>query len=344
MDAIDVQYLVKFTRCPRCEAYSLREVQPGEADGSGEDSPANRCVCSNCGTHYVFQGNTLKEKKTWLPRQEAAPQIPVVTAAKKENKNLRRIAVFLIPLLIIAAAGILLLRSPGDKSPGAPSTLSREEKTTPADPSATGVTPGAGGIETPTGTPGTTETAGTSETPGTPGTGEEKTDEEPAAKEKSTETKTDSTPAGETPTETGPGVSADNTRVEPRSYKISESPGIRIRKSYPDRSDRSNRWYFSRATITIKRSPQQRVYLAGDRTGKRKWGVDDEVYINGERIKGLAQEGGELTGEGYIPDAKQLPPYEITHLVPANRKTVLDIRLTDYGIFWGNTSLYIVII
>ena len=125
------------------------------------------------------------------------------------------------------------------------------------------------------------------------------------------------------------------------SYKIFDFSGLKVRKSSPDYADKSRQWSFKRKSLTIKRSEAQRVLIAGDPTGKSKWAVDDEIRINGEHIKGVS---GEITEMGGIPDSKRILPYDITYLVPANRKTVLDIRLVDYGIFWGNTSLYIVIL
>jgi len=132
----------------------------------------------------------------------------------------------------------------------------------------------------------------------------------------------------------------DSVEIEPVSYKIFDDTGIKVRSSSPDRSDRSLRWNFKRKTVTITRSKTQRVYIAGDPTGKTKWAVDDEIIVNGERIKGSSEE---MTQPGYIPGSKCLPPCDITHLVSADRETVLDIKLVDYGALWGNTSLYIVI-
>lgn len=129
-------------------------------------------------------------------------------------------------------------------------------------------------------------------------------------------------------------------KVEPTVYKVFDSSWIKVRKSSPHYSDESFRWNYKRKTITIKRSRAQRVTIAGDPTGKEKWAVDDEIVINGNRIKGFSTD---MTEIGYIPGSKRVPPYDITHLVPSNRETVLNIRLVDYGVFWGNTSLYIVI-
>jgi hypothetical protein len=131
-----------------------------------------------------------------------------------------------------------------------------------------------------------------------------------------------------------------SVEVKPISYKIFDVSKMKVRSRSPHRSDRSNRWNFKRKTVTIQRSKTQRVYIAGDPSGKTKWAVDDEIIVNGERIKGFSEE---TTRTGYIPESKCRPPCDITHLVSADRKTVLDIRLVDYGVFWGNTSLYIVI-
>lgn len=129
-------------------------------------------------------------------------------------------------------------------------------------------------------------------------------------------------------------------KSEPTVYKVFDSSWLKVRKSSPHYSDASLKWNYKRKTITIKRSKDQRVTIAGDPDGKEKWAVDDEIIINGNRIKGFS---GDMTEIGFIPGSKRVPPYDITHLVPSNRETVLNIRLVDYGVFWGNTSLYIVI-
>lgn len=146
-------------------------------------------------------------------------------------------------------------------------------------------------------------------------------------------------PAAESPPDNVlPGI---NNKMEPTAHKIFDSSGMKVRNSYPDSSDQSHRWFFKRKAITIKRSKAQRVYIAGDPTGKSKWAVDDEISINGKSIKGCS---GEMTTTGYIPESKQVLPYDITHLIPSDREIVLDVRLVDYGILWGNTSIFIVII
>jgi len=138
-----------------------------------------------------------------------------------------------------------------------------------------------------------------------------------------------------------PEVPTTSNSSEPTAYKIFDLSWLKVRRSSPGFSKESLRWYFSRRRITVKRAKTQRVYIAGDPAGKKKWAVDDEIVIDGQRIKGFSRE---MTKVGYIPESSQLPPHDITHLVPANRDTVLDIKLADYGVVWGNTSLYIVIL
>ncbi len=128
--------------------------------------------------------------------------------------------------------------------------------------------------------------------------------------------------------------------IEPTSTKIFDLSYMKVRRTYPDNSDPSHRWFFNKRTVVIKRSSEQRVFIAGDDRGRRGWAVDDEIRINGQRVKGFSEE---ITEIGFIPPAAKIPPHDITALVPAGVEVTLDIRLVDYGIFWGNTTIYIVV-
>jgi len=124
------------------------------------------------------------------------------------------------------------------------------------------------------------------------------------------------------------------------SNKVFDLSYMKVRRTYPTSSDPSHRWFFKKQVITIKRSSEQLVFIAGDDRGRRSWTVDDEIRINGQRIKGFSEE---ITEIGVIPHSVKVPPHDITALVPAGVEVTLDIRLVDYGIFWGNTAIYIVV-
>ena len=128
--------------------------------------------------------------------------------------------------------------------------------------------------------------------------------------------------------------------AEHKVIKIFDLSYIKVRRTYPDSSDESHRWFFGKTTVTISRSREQRVIIAGDRTGDRSWAVDDEILINWKKFKGSRAPMEQI---GLIPSEKKVPPLDITNLVPAGRDVTLDIRLTDYGVFWGNTALFVVI-
>ncbi len=301
---MEQRYIIeKFTRCPGCRSFSLKGLNPDETNEVPGVSPGNAFVCNNCGAQFALRGNTLEEMGSFLHqnKQESPKKEP--GPVRIENLRFSRTAIFLIFFLCLLGGGILLLLHPWNQDREQSEAARKEVKQKEVKKT---------NLEKPV----IKETAKAN--------GETHPIEIEAVKvaRLQDEPKTDS-----------PGI-------EPISYKIFDDSGVRVRSSYPDLSDRSQRWNFKRKTITIKRSKTQRVYIAGDPSGKTKWAVDDEIIINGEKIKGLSEE---ITEPGYIPGSKCLPPCDITHLVSADRKTVLDIRLVDYGILWGNTSLYIVI-
>lgn len=288
---MNMQYSIeKFTRCPRCRSFSLKNKNPDETGRVSGVVPGNIFVCKNCGTQYALQGNTLKQVPGLLQqkKQKNREKIPV----RVESKPNSRPALFLILILCLIAVGIIFLLQSGrrDHEPIDASQLQLEKKTTFFQLKED--------------------------------TGEDETKSGDLAAAMMTE-----------PVHT-------SEKLEPTVYKVFDSSWLKVRKSSPHYSDASFRWNYKRKTITIKRSKAQRVTIAADPSGKEKWAVDDEIIINGDRIKGFS---AGMTETGYIPGSKRVPPYDITHLVPSDRETVLNIRLVDYGVFWGNTSLYIVI-
>jgi hypothetical protein len=340
---MDEQYAIeKFTRCPKCRSFSLKGVRPHGEDRGSETSVCKIYACSNCGDKYVLHGNTLKKKSNLLHskkpepvKQESVKQEPVkqeppkqekiTEPVKMKNKNTSRTAVILVSFFCLAVLGFIFLLYPGSKKQER-SEVSQPlmEKNHAAEDA---------------------EEDGTVEvnTENTEPNGGDDADPEPEnLPGDNALTAEENTPPEETPAPEQ--VTANNNHSqpsEPVSYKVFDFSGIKVRKSSPDHSDKSLRWFFNKKTITITRSKNQRVYIAGDPTGKSKWAVDDEITINGRPIKGFSEE---LSVTGYIPESKQVQPFDITHLVPSDSEIVLDIRLVDYGIFWGNTPVYVVVI
>ena len=393
---MDVQTVIKFTRCPRCHSFSLEEDTEGKTTRIPGLFSKNMVICTNCGNQYVLQGNNLKETASPAAEEEKKPDGPIpgpapavnrvngVNGVNGVNRQIKsrpfnRTALYLIVIACFLAAGVvlLLLSHNPDQGNAGVSRPAVEEKTAPdqsvketaktSEISAESAeSAGSETLETPetmaATPPQETREAGTvknEEPAAAPESGPEESLNTPgesralAAGETSnaSETPRETETANEetTPTTAGnPG--SQPTAVtgneagqgsEPTAYKLFDPSGFKIRSSSPDSSDPSRRWYFARKNITIKRSEDQRVVIAGDPTGKHRWAVDDEILINGEIIKGYRDE---ITAQGTIPESQQMPPVDITHLVPSNREARLDIRLVDYGIFWGNTSLYIVVI
>jgi type IV secretory pathway VirB10-like protein len=273
-------------------------------------SPGNVFVCHNCGAQFALRGNTLKEigsladqDKPEIPKREPTKREP----AKIESRRMSSNAIFLVIFLGLIVGGILLLLQPWNPDQEKIEALQQKVESK--------------------------QEVNQKE--------EKKTNLVKAVTKETEEVKEEIQPIE--PVKVSQFEDEPETysvEVEPKSYKIFDDSGMKVRSSSPDRSDRSLRWNFKRKTVTIQRSKTQRVYIAGDPAGKARWAVDDEIIVNGERIKGFSEE---MTQSGYIPESNCLPPCDITHLVSADRETVLDIRLVDYGVLWGNTSLYIVI-
>lgn len=133
---------------------------------------------------------------------------------------------------------------------------------------------------------------------------------------------------------------AQNT-LPPTPIKVFDASSIKVRASSPDQNDPAHRWCYLRNRITVKRTPDQRVYIAGDRTGTKNWGADDKLIINRKVFEGLTLEYKQQSGT--FPDASKCPPLDITDLVLPDRETSLNIELVDYGITWSNTEIYIVV-
>lgn len=288
-----MQYSIeKFTRCPRCRAFSLKGLNPDETGRIPGDASASIYVCKNCGTRYAIQGSALRQVSSLLQerRQKPKEKIPM----RIESKPNSRPAVFLILIFCLIAAGIIFLIQAGrqNQEPMAAPQLQMEKQTTFLQLREDTI--------------------------------EEKRKNENLVAAMMVE----------------PEPVLISEKLEPIVYKVFDSSWIKVRRTSPHYSDQSFRWNYKRKTITIKRSEDQRVTIAGDPTGKEKWAVDDEIIINGNRIKGFS---ADMTETGFIPGSKRVPPYDITRLVPPDRETVLNIRLVDYGVFWGNTPLYIVI-
>jgi hypothetical protein len=295
----------KFTRCPGCRSFSLKELNPDESGGIPGISSENVFVCHNCGAQFALKGNSLKEIGS-LAHQDKQ-EIPKREPVKIESTRMSSTAIFLVIFLGLIVGGILLLMQSWNPDQGQIEALEQKVESK--------------------------QEANQKE--------EKKTNLEKAVIKETEETKEETQPIEPikiSQLEDEPGT--DSGEIEPKSFKIFDDSGMKVRSSSPARSDQSLRWNFKRKTVTIKRSKAQRVYVAGDPSGKTKWAVDDEIVINGERIKGVSEE---MTQSGYIPESNCLPPCDITHLVSADRETVLDIKLVDYGVFWGNTSLYIVV-
>jgi cytoskeletal protein RodZ len=123
--------------------------------------------------------------------------------------------------------------------------------------------------------------------------------------------------------------------------KVFDASSIKVRASAPDQNDPSHRWCYLRNKVSVRRTPEQRVYVAGDPTGTKKWGVDDELIINRKVFEGLSSEYEKQSGT--LPESSKWPPLDITDLVPPDRQISLNIELVDYGITWSNTEIYVVV-
>lgn len=127
----------------------------------------------------------------------------------------------------------------------------------------------------------------------------------------------------------------------PQMVKVFEGSSLKVRKSCPDMEENKNRWRFLKKTLTLKRDNNQKVFIAGDKEGQKRWGVDDHLFINGRKFVGLADSLEE--NKGYIPYESKLKPLDITHLIDPGKDVTLKIELVDHGIYFGNTDIYLVV-
>ena len=268
-----------------------------------DQGKTNIFVCSNCGNHYVLKGDTLKKTTSGRVMHQKKQETEMNNAKEgtKEKTPVRPERKTIKPRKpAVFLIPVLFLVIIGVIFLLSSRTKDREQ------------------IETPQ--PQVEKAENTKKD-----NPESKADEEPP------------TAAEEAQTQELP---KDSDGIESGSLKIFDASLLKVRSSSPDSSTESMRWNFKRKKITVKRSKTQQVYIAGDSSGENNWAVDDEIIINGNRIKGFTKE---MTEIGVIPRSSRVPPYDITHLVPPDKETILDIMLVDYGIVWGNTSLYIVI-
>lgn len=303
---MEAQYIIeKFTRCPGCRSFSLRGLNPDETGTIPGVSSVNVFVCNNCGTQFVLRGNTLKEIGSLLHQNEQ--ETPKKEPVRIVTRTTSRTAYLFIFIFCLIISGILLLLQPWNHDQDQIEALQEKVESRPE--------------------------VNQKE--------EKKTNLVNSIIKETEKVKRETQPIESVKvSQLQDEPEINSFEVEPVAYKIVDDSGMKVRSSSPHRSDLSKRWNFKQKTVTIQRSKTQRVYIAGDPTGKAKWAVDDEIIVNGEKIKGFSEE---MTQIGYIPESKCRPPCDITHLVSADKKTVLDIKLVDYGVFWGNTSLYIVI-
>ncbi len=123
--------------------------------------------------------------------------------------------------------------------------------------------------------------------------------------------------------------------------KIISGSIIKIRSSAPDSEDRMNRWRFFKTTVSVRRTEAQRVFVAGDAAGIKKWGVDDQLIIKGQSYQGLTNTFS--TAGVMMPDDVKCAPLDITNLVPVGQQVRLNVELLDHGKLWGNSDIYIVV-
>lgn len=127
-----------------------------------------------------------------------------------------------------------------------------------------------------------------------------------------------------------------------QSVRLFSSNTIKIRKSMPDEENASKRYTFERNKVVVRRTPEQRVFIAGDTAGQKNWAVDNQIVVNRKSFSGLSM-SDYPTGTGFIPDNASQPPLDITHIIPADRPVSLQVELVDFGRYFGNTEVYIVV-
>lgn len=129
--------------------------------------------------------------------------------------------------------------------------------------------------------------------------------------------------------------------VKGQTYKIASATIIKIRNSAPDTEGGASRWVYYKTMVVVQRQEGQRVYVAGDVSGSKRWGVDNLLRIKGEVFEGTTSP---VTKAGvWLPEEIKIAPIDITELVPAGKPVRLPVELIDNGKMWGNTDIYIVI-
>lgn len=324
MTAEQVFLAEKFAPCPRCRCFSLEIVKVGRGK-TREKSARTWFTCTNC--DYRFSARIAREGES------------IKTVSIRDRAFVIK---YLVLAVLITAALIFLalqvsnwlsssssrraanktkqsevIKIEQQKSARAARPVKVRKKKTVAVTQQKKITPV---------TPQTVPTAGKSS----------------AIQEKKVPAREKSLDMELTPRQPSskPQTIPQETAIKPTSTRVFDLSYMKVRSSYPDSAGPTHRWFFKKLTVTVKRSSEQRVYIAGDQKGRSPWCVDDEIRINGQRIKGFSEE---ITEIGVIPRAAKVPPHDITALVPSGVEVSLDIRLVDYGIFWGNTAIYIVV-
>jgi hypothetical protein len=129
--------------------------------------------------------------------------------------------------------------------------------------------------------------------------------------------------------------------IKIKEMKAFERASLKLRSSHPFKKDKNFRWRFGKNSVTICRKKDQKVFISGDFSGLGNWAVDDTIIINGNNFPGI-KGGGGIKGRAINEDRKFLP-LDITKLVPAEKKFVLNIVLANHGILFGNTDIFIVV-
>jgi len=321
------QKIVKFLRCPCCGGYTLELKKSTGRNRFG-------VYCMNCRRDFLLRGNQVHPPEGESP----SPPIPSeeeVFAPKIQRR--RRTPWIISGMVILFLAAVLWVAGGWDngrekvsspqKEPSreAPrrmrvkeflneDTLSGQEISSPDTISAEGKE--SAGMVVPKG-----EKPLNSRAEGVRGL------------EKDNEGDSSSAPKAE-------GYEEEDRETVPRSFILFENGYIKVRSSHRENESPAHRWYFNQNRVTVTRQSGQKVWLAGGPDGKTPWAVDNAIWINGEIIDGCRERMEKI---GVIPREKLKPPEDITRLVPAGEPVDLDCRLIDYGIFWGNSSLYIVI-
>ena len=324
MTADQVFIAEKFAPCPECRCYSLEIVKGGKPTKK-QVSARTWFTCNNCGYRFSARitkdGDTLKTVAIWD----------------------RAFVIKNIILATLAAAALIFLaiKLPLWKgTPAAKPAIVKEQKPKVDKTGDKKSKPAAKPVTRKKAKKVIAKQQDKQEQtllqPATPEDNKDlKTEKSEPVKEKSLSMEI--TPKQEA---AKPQTALQENTIKPTSTKIYDLSYMKVRRSYPNSSDPSHRWFFNKRTVVIKRSSEQRVFIAGDERGRRAWAVDDEIRINGQRIKGFSEE---ITEIGVIPHSAKVPPHDITALVPVGGEVTLDIRLVDYGIFWGNTPIYIVV-